>query len=89
LWACWGAPTKRLLLRGARALPYVALCSSVLALGLVAGFLLASPLAPKVTHSPVASPSMDHLCQQVFHCSLNARPAAVEARNDCMRLHAV
>ena len=47
-WAYLGYCSKRLLLRGLHALPYVALCSSVLALGLVAGFLLASPLAPQV-----------------------------------------
>ena len=49
-WAHPGFSSKRLLLRGLRALPYIALCSSVLALGLVAGFLLASPLAPQVRH---------------------------------------
>ena len=34
-----------------QALPYVALCASVLALGLVAGIILASPLAPQVSSS--------------------------------------
>ena len=44
----WGQPTKRVLIRAVALLPYIALCSSVLALGLIAGFLLASPLAPQV-----------------------------------------
>ena len=42
---------QQLLLSSVRALPYVALCASVLALGLIAGFILASPLAPQVLHS--------------------------------------
>ena len=41
---------QQLLLSSLRALPYVALCASVLALGLIAGFILASPLAPQVLH---------------------------------------
>ena len=43
---------QQLLLSSVRALPYVALCASVLALGLIAGFILASPLAPQVLPSP-------------------------------------
>ena len=42
---------QQLLLSSVRALPYVALCASVLALGLIAGFILASPLAPQVLPS--------------------------------------
>ena len=44
---------QQLLLSSVRALPYVALCASVLALGLIAGFILASPLAPQVLHPPL------------------------------------
>ena len=44
------------------ALPYIALCSSVLALGLVAGFLLASPLAPQVPFPDRAgNPELPHM----------------------------
>lgn len=64
-------PTKRLLLRGVRALPYVALCSSVLALGLVAGFLLASPLAPKVSRRASESSPTLALSGALPLCSLD------------------
>jgi hypothetical protein len=46
---------KRMLWRIASGLPYIALCTAVLALGLVAGYLLAAPLSPKVQASLVAS----------------------------------
>lgn len=47
----WPLPkrsARQLLFSSVKALPYVALCTSVLALGLIAGFILASPLAPQV-----------------------------------------
>lgn len=47
-----------------QALPYVALCASVLALGLVAGFILASPLAPQVPSSLIQHP---HIMRLLVH----------------------
>ena len=40
---------KRALAAALGALPAIALCASVLALGLIAGFLLAAPLSPQVS----------------------------------------
>lgn len=40
---------KRLLAAAVNSLTYVALCTSILALGLVAGFLLASPLSSQAS----------------------------------------
>lgn len=40
---------KRALAAALGALPAIALCASVLALGLIAGFLLAAPLTPQVS----------------------------------------
>lgn len=51
-------PMKRLLAAAVNSLTYVALCTSILALGLVAGFLLASPLSSQVTNC-----SYKHLLQ--------------------------
>jgi hypothetical protein len=42
-------PMKRLLAAAVNSLTYVALCTSILALGLVAGFLLASPLSSQAS----------------------------------------
>lgn len=49
----WGM--KRVMLRVLRSLPYIALCTAVLALGLVAGYLLAAPLSPQVPFYPNGS----------------------------------
>ena len=50
-WPSRKMSAKQLLVSSVQALPYAALCASVLALGLVAGFILASPLAPQVPSS--------------------------------------
>ncbi len=47
-WPSRKRSARQFLLSSVKALPYVALCASVLALGLIAGFILASPLAPQV-----------------------------------------
>lgn len=47
-WPSRKHSAQHYLLSSVKALPYVALCASVLALGLIAGFILASPLAPQV-----------------------------------------
>ncbi|CAL8463815.1 g3349 [Coccomyxa elongata] len=47
-WRRQARPMKRALAATLGALPAIALCASVLALGLIAGFLLAAPLTPQV-----------------------------------------
>jgi hypothetical protein len=51
-WSSRKRSARHLLVSSVQALPYVALCASVLLLGLVAGFILASPLAPQVISCP-------------------------------------
>ncbi len=48
-------PMKRLLRSAVGGLPYVALCASVLALGLIAGFLLAAPLTSQASRASMLS----------------------------------